>query len=75
LCIQYCYGLYDHRTGFALDCRHPGDVAQKGRVCKYISIESPVRTTQVPMVETTMTDLSMQRDHSDNYQNRLLTRR
>lgn len=56
-CIEHCYRLYDHRTGFALDRRHSGDVEEKGRVCKYISVKSHVRATQAPMIETTRTDL------------------
>ncbi|EDP52195.1 conserved hypothetical protein [Aspergillus fumigatus A1163] len=40
--VEYCYGLSDHCSGIALDCRHPGNVEEKGRVCQYISSKTPI---------------------------------
>jgi hypothetical protein len=41
--VEHCYRLYDHCTSPALNCRHSGNVEEKGRVCEYISIKSHVR--------------------------------
>jgi hypothetical protein len=49
-CIEYCHRFNDHYTGFALDCRHSGDLEEKGRVPQYISIKNLVRALFYPFL-------------------------
>jgi hypothetical protein len=49
-CVEYRYRFIDHCTGFALDCRHSGDLEEKGRVRQYISVKNHVRALFQPFM-------------------------